>query len=135
MKNIIALFTLLSLSGCATVFSGTTQNVNVKVVDSKNNDLLTDISCIIHDPNGGSNVVNSNPGVANIAKGHGSLDIKCSKDGYRQLNTAVGNSFNGVTLVNVLFLPGFIVDAATGAYKKYPSHYVVSMEKISVSKK
>lgn len=40
----------------------------------------------------------------------------------------VGGSFNGVALLNVSWLPGFAVDAVTGAYKKYPSHYVVVME-------
>ncbi|AIL65251.1 hypothetical protein NOVO_04345 [Rickettsiales bacterium Ac37b] len=31
-------------------------------------------------------------------------------------------------LVNVLFWPGFIVDAATGAVHKAPSHITVFME-------
>jgi hypothetical protein len=71
----------------------------------------------------------SNPGSAIVSRSNGSLQVNCKKEGYIQLNTAVGDSFNSTTLVNVLFWPGFIVDAVTGAYKKYPSHYVVSMEK------
>lgn len=64
----------------------------------------------------------------------GGIQVQCRKDGYRQLNTAVGDDFNAVTLVNVLFWPGFIVDAVSGSYTKYPSHYLVSMEKITVTK-
>lgn len=41
----------------------------------------------------------------------------------------VGESFNIVTLLNLLWLPGFAVDAITGAYKQHPSHYVVNMTK------
>lgn len=40
----------------------------------------------------------------------------------------VGESFNKVVLLNLLWLPGFVVDTVTGAYKQYPSHYVVTME-------
>lgn len=47
---------------------------------------------------------------------------------YKQLNMMVGESFNRATLLNILWLPGFAIDAVTGAYKQYPSHYVVTME-------
>ncbi len=40
----------------------------------------------------------------------------------------VGESFNKVVLLNLLWLPGFVIDTVTGAYKQYPSHYVVTME-------
>jgi len=60
----------------------------------------------------------------------GSVQVNCVKEGYRQLDTSVGESFSGATALNVLFWPGLIVDAASGAYKKLPSHYVTSMEKI-----
>jgi len=74
-------------------------------------------------------VTHSNPATVMVNRGHGTINIDCSKPGYTQLNFAVGNSFNAVTIVNVLFWPGFIVDAASGSMKKYPSHYVVSMKK------
>ncbi|WP_410542807.1 hypothetical protein [Wolbachia endosymbiont of Tetranychus urticae] len=51
------------------------------------------------------------------------------KEDYKKLNVMVGESFNSVTLLNLLWLPGFAVDAITGAYKQYPSHYVVNMTK------
>ena len=129
MKKIILMVGLLSLSGCATVLSGTTQSVSIRVEDSQSKDLITGIQCIITDPNGAQNVLPSNPGVVNVIKGHGLLVVNCNKAGYKQLNTVAGNSFSGTTLINVLFWPGFIVDGVTGAYKKYPSHYVVHMEK------
>ena len=70
----------------------------------------------------------SNPAVIKVSK-QGGVHITCTKKGYTQLNTSVYDSFNNTTLVNILFWPGFIVDGLTGAYKKIPSFYVVSMKK------
>ena len=118
----------LTLSSCATIFSGTTQNIHVKVIDTNNNE-VPNPHCVVYDGSGASHVLSSNPGEVNVSKARGNVRIDCKKAGYTQLNMAVGESFNGVTVVNVLFWPGFIVDAMTGAYKDLPSHYVVSMKK------
>lgn len=118
----------LALAGCATVFSGSTQTVNFKVVDGNGN-LLPGAICTVYDPAGSRYALTHNPGSVVLSRGQGALRVECHKKGYHQVNTAVGDNFNPTTLVNVLFWPGFIVDAASGAYKKYPSHYLVTMEK------
>jgi len=129
-KKLLVCISPLLFSGCATIFSGSTQNINIKVVESQNNELLEGIACTITDPSGGEYSVASNPAVVTgVRRGSGSLTVLCKKSGYKQLNVAVGDSFNNVTIVNLLFWPGFIVDGLSGAYKKYPSHYVVTMEK------
>ncbi|WP_341764485.1 hypothetical protein [Candidatus Tisiphia endosymbiont of Beris chalybata] len=128
--KILLLSATFLLQGCATVFSGTTQPINIKVVESNTNALLADCNCIVTDGGGGQQVLATNPGVVRVSKAQGGVQVTCQKAGYRQLNTSVGDSFNATTIVNVLFWPGFIVDAVTGAYKKLPSHYVVSMQKI-----
>lgn len=119
----------LGLSGCATILSGTSQTIHVKIID-QNKYALNDVRCSVTDGSGGGYTINTNPGSVKVSRSRGSVVINCSKTGYRQLNTAVGDNFNAVTLVNVLFWPGFIVDAASGSYRKYPSHYLVTMEKI-----
>ena len=130
VKKFILVATMLAVSGCATVFSGTSQTIHVKAVDSATNDVLNGVSCTVTDGSGGTYAVAGNPGDVSVSKSTGGgLRVDCRKAGYRQLNTSVGDSFNAVTLVNVLFWPGFIVDGMSGAYKKYPSYYVVSMEK------
>ncbi|MDD9331190.1 MAG: hypothetical protein PV340_00735 [Wolbachia sp.] len=43
------------------------------------------------------------------------------------MNTMVGESFNSVTFLNVLWLPGFAVDVVSVAYRKYSR--VITMEK------
>jgi hypothetical protein len=116
--------------GCATIISGTTQNINVKVIDSITNNPLDGCQCIVTDGSGSQRPLIGNPASLRISKGRDMVEINCSKSGYTQLNTSVGNSFEATTLVNILFWPGVFVDLITGAYKKVPSHYVVSMKKI-----
>ncbi|WP_255453371.1 hypothetical protein [Wolbachia endosymbiont of Atemnus politus] len=116
------------LTGCfATLFSGSTQKIQMKVVDNDGN-LIEQARCVVNDPSGMSHSLTSNPGAVVIQRGSGPLSVDCKKSGYEQLNVMVGENFNKTTLLNLLWLPGFVVDAVTGAYKQYPSHYVVTME-------
>ena len=130
MKKIFLCVSLLALSGCATIFSSNTQVVNVKVVESKTGEALDGCSCSLTGPNGDLAIIRSNPEAVTFTRGTQPVVINCQKEGYRQLNMAVGDSFRGATIVNVLFWPGFLVDWMSGAHKKYPSHFVVNMEKI-----
>lgn len=129
MRVIISALLVVVLAGCATIFSGTSQTINVKIVDAANQQLLTNASCSVVDDSGPISSITSNPAAITVSRSNGAIHINCKRSGYRQLNMAVGDSFNAVTVVNVLFWPGFIVDAVSGAYKKYPSHYVINMEK------
>lgn len=134
MKNIIKIIAGLTaatmLSACATIFSGTSQNINVMVVNAETNEKIEGAVCTVIDGNGTSFATTTNPAAVKVARGNGSIMVNCTKKGYKQLNTSVGDSFNAVSVVNVLFWPGFFVDLASGAYKKYPSHYVVGMSKV-----
>lgn len=124
------LLTLGLFGGCATISSGTSQLIEVKVVDATTQELLDDVSCTISDDKGDRyRLKDGNPGSVLVPRGSRDLTVICKKYGYKQLNTAIGKGFDKKSLWNVLFWPGAVVDGATGAYKKYPSHYVVSMEK------
>ncbi len=131
MKKIllISLLAVVSvLSGCATIVSGTSQNVNVQVVDS-NHHLITDAKCNLTDGNGVSYLVSSNPGSVILPRVYGGLNVYCTAPGYYQNQIGLGSSFNAWVVADVLFWPGAIVDAATGAAKKYPSHITVIMSR------
>lgn len=119
---------VITLSGCATVFSGTTQTVHVQAVDSISHNLIAGARCTVIDGQGAELAVDSNPGNVVLTKGKGALNVRCAKPGYVQKQVGVGQSFNAWTIVNVLFWPGILVDAATGAIQKYPSHITVLME-------
>lgn len=129
--NKLIIFAALFLSSCGTMLSGTEQDINIKIVD-QNNNLLEGTACLVTDARNGTHILHSNPGIIKVARANkGILTIDCKKPGYKQLNMHVGDSFNSATIVNILFWPGFIIDAAAGSYNKYPSHYLVRMDKIN----
>lgn len=130
MKKILAIAAMGLVTGCATIFSGTSQNVNIQAVSSESNETLAGVICTIRDGSGMIYAIPSNPGSVSIKKGQGALMPECRKKGYKQISYGVGDSFNAITFVNVLFWPGFIVDAATGSMNKYPSHVTVMMEPV-----
>ena len=68
MKKPALILLLLSLSGCATLFSDKTQVINLKVVD-QDDKRVTGVSCVVTDPRGESSSVTDNPGTALIRKG------------------------------------------------------------------
>ncbi|AIL65252.1 hypothetical protein NOVO_04350 [Rickettsiales bacterium Ac37b] len=119
----------LILSSCATIFSGTTQKINIVAIDAKTQQPLQDVSCHITDGTGSYLPIYGNPGTVVITRTSSAITPRCTKDGYTQKSFGVGNSFNGTTIVNVLFWPGFLVDAATGAMHKAPSHITILMER------
>jgi hypothetical protein len=132
MKKIITSLmvgSLIVLTGCATIMTGTRQTIHLKMIDVANNTMLSGVSCTFIDGSGNSYPIMSNPAQITVSTGSGSISVKCRKAGYKQANMAVGDNFNALTIINVLFWPGFIIDAASGAYKKYPSHYVIGMAK------
>ena len=125
VKTTLLSATVLLLTGCATLISGTSQQVHVKVVD-ENNSLMKNTKCSVS--NGSSNFdFNSNPTSISVNKSE-PLIIKCRAKGYTQKGSELGKSFDSVTVANVLFWPGFIVDGVTGAMQKYPSHAVIEMQ-------
>lgn len=119
---------LIAIAGCATVFTGTTQRVHVQAVDSQSHNLVAGARCTVIDGQGAEIPVDHNPGSVVLTKGKGALNVRCAKPGYVQKQVGIGQSFNAWTIVNVLFWPGILVDAATGAIQKYPSHITVLME-------
>ena len=130
ISQLAILATLLAfLPGCATVMSGTTQRVNVKAIDSDTHKLLANAHCTLTDGDGQVHAINANPGSTVVTRGKGAISVTCEQKGWRESETAVGQSFNAWTVVNVLFWPGALVDAATGAIQKYPSHITVLMKK------
>ncbi|MBX9585699.1 MAG: hypothetical protein K2X50_00430 [Gammaproteobacteria bacterium] len=119
---------VITLSGCATVFTGTTQSIQVQAVDSGTHNLISGARCTVIDGQGAEFVVGTNPGSVILTKGKGALNVRCVRPGYVQKQVGVGQSFNAWTIVNVLFWPGVLVDAVTGAIQQYPSHITVLME-------
>ncbi len=129
IKRFISVVAVLVLGGCATIFTGSTSNVNLQAVDSADNKILENVSCTLTDGDGTVYTIAANPGSVIVSKGKGTLRADCKKKGYVQQNMGVAETINGVTFVNVLFWPGFIVDAVTGTMHKYPANVTIQMKK------
>lgn len=130
-KLFSALFlTVTLLSGCATIMNGgSTQKINVQAVDETTHQLIPDAVCTVRDGQGTSYPVMGNPGIVTVTRGKGALTVSCTSKTHRQSKIAAGDSFNAWTLGNIIFWPGIVVDAVSGAALKYPTHLSVIMVK------
>jgi hypothetical protein len=120
----------LLLSSCATVFHGSNQSVTFTAVDEETKQDLNHVSCNVTDSSGTIYHIKSNPDAVMIPKGNAPLQIKCDKNGYENYTGSINDSFDSLALLDILFWPTFFVDIATGAIKKYPGHYAISMDPI-----
>ena len=106
------------ISGCATIFS-------------RSNDPITFNST----PEGAvvfmeGQRIGKTPTVVNVKRSLSPPMIEVKADGYYPQRVFLNNTFNTVSLINILFWPGFIVDAATGSMMKASQfNYDVELEK------
>lgn len=106
-KTAIALMSALILSGCATMFTSSTDPVTFKSI-----------------PDGAKVEINGNsvgrtPVTVPLKRSLTPPLVQLKLEGYEPKTLIVQNSFNGVSVLNIFFWPGFIVDAATGSMMKY----------------
>lgn len=125
MKKLMSAFMLLSaslLTGCASIVSGTSQNVSVETPP------VTGASCSLKNDKGAWQIA-STPGSVNVHKSTQPIFIHCQKKGYKTAYKDFRSSTKGMVAGNVLF-GGFIgagIDAADGAAFDYPSEMIVPM--------
>ena len=112
-------------TGCATIMTGTDQNITV--VTEKN---VTGAACELTDSKSAKWYVPNTPGSANVHRGDGPMSIICTKTGYRNANLMMEETIAGATLGNILIGGGvgIFVDAMSGAAQRYPDQITVWME-------
>jgi len=122
--SIVVSVTLL-VSGCATVFSPSHDPVTINSVPEG--------SAVFMD----GNRVGKTPVTLQVKRQLTPPRIEVKSDGYHTQSILLQNQFNGVSLLNIFFWPGFIVDAATGTLMKASQfNYQVDLEaKDSVTKR
>ncbi len=148
---VASLFTVALLSGCATIFKGTTDTVHVSIAncgepiscEASNSQKITRTKSEggaltakeyrakndpynrqrkkSQSPGVVENVVRrfTAPGVVSFDKTENPLTITC-QDGDKVLRTQVAPQPGGYLWLNLLFFPGFAVDAATDAHWYMP---------------
>jgi len=128
MKQIIIGTTLCilgTMSGCATITTGTDQSVTV--VTEKN---VAGAKCALKDIKGGEWYINDTPGTASVRKGDGPMSVTCTKESFKTATLMVDEVIAGATLGNILIGGGIgiFIDAMSGAGQQYPDKIIVWME-------
>jgi len=118
MKKFQAVITLLLLSGCGTVFSGTQQNVtvNTNVPEAKVyvNGMPT---C-------------STPCAVDLKRANTNVIIILKKDGYQDATVALTSQFNLISIINLTGVYSWTTDFLSGGVWKYsPDAVYIEMDK------
>lgn len=104
-----------TLTGCATVVSGTSQTIGVNTDPEGADCQFTRKGVLV-------GRVNPTPGTIQVGKDFESVSVLCRKEGFDDTAGVIGTEFQAMTLGNILLggLIGVVVDAASGAMTKYP---------------
>lgn len=107
-----------SLTGCASIVSGTTQVMSVETLSKTGK--VDGASCKLQNDKGVFYV--TTPGTVSVHRAYGDLTVTCDKAGLPTGLATIKSSTKGMMAGNILF-GGFIgagVDAASGAAYDYP---------------
>ena len=120
MKKLVLACAILTITGCASMFTGKSSFVNVTSTPSG-------ADCDL----GGRGV--HTPGNVSLSKSSNDIVANCQKEGYLPGTTLVESSFNPVTLLDTfLGIPGalaYIIDFSTGAAFEYPEQVSINLLK------
>jgi hypothetical protein len=110
----------LASSACATVMSGTTQEVFIESEPSG-------AECKVDRLGANVGVVKPTPGRVNVSRSKETMIVTCVREGYQPSNEVLASSFTGATLGNILLggIVGGVVDASSGANNKYPDRVMI----------
>jgi hypothetical protein len=119
-----------SLTGCASIVSGTSQVVSVETLHSSGP--VAGATCKLENDKGVYYV--TTPGTVTVHRAYGDLSVKCEKAGFDSGLATVKSSTKGMMAGNILFggVIGAGVDAASGAAYDYPTLFQVMMGQQSV---
>ncbi|NIV75241.1 MAG: hypothetical protein GWN37_10485 [Gammaproteobacteria bacterium] len=117
----------IGASGCATIMTGTDQDVLVRTEKD-----VRAASCKLEDSKGRSTFVASTPDTVTLVKGDAPLTVTCEKEGYKTATAVINETISGATFGNLLLggVVGVAIDAASGAAQKYPPQIIVWLEPV-----
>lgn len=115
----------ITLSGCASIVSGTTQIVSVETLAPTGP--IAGATCKLENEKGVFYV--TTPGTVSVRRAYGNMSVKCDKPGMPSGIASIKSSTKGMMAGNIVF-GGFIgagVDAASGAAYDYPTVFKIMM--------
>lgn len=108
IKQMAAIALVISMfTGCATVTGQNNSNITFNSTPEGAKVLIN-----------GSNV-GTTPTTVNVKYSLSAPDVQIKLKGYDTQNVVLQNNFNTISILNVFFWPGFLIDAATGSLMKY----------------
>lgn len=118
----------VTLAGCATITEGTTQNILVEVVPASGTCVLT---------RKGEALGASTPDhrVVTVSKSMNDINFDCSAAGYQPKEELLSSALSPATVASFFLLDFGIVDATTGAWKKYPERLTVVLQPLAARSK
>lgn len=122
--SIVAISSLSLLPACASIVSGSTQEVLI-------NTTPTGADCALNRQGETIARVNPTPGGANIKKTKYDLNIVCNKKGYQETTYINKSGSEGSTFGNIILGGGigWAVDSANGADNHYDSPINITLPK------
>ena len=118
--TVIVACATVSLISCASIVEGTTQTIAVNVIPQTGTRVVM---------RGGEQLGVSTPEKRSVTKSKSkdNLSFACSAMGYQPKTEALGPDLSAATVARFFLLDFGIVDAATGAWKKYPAQVTVQL--------
>ena len=112
----------IAVSGCATIFEGTSQSVQISTTPPG-------ARCLVDREGARLGEVGSTPGSIRLDKSKNDIVVTCSKDGHQTATIAQSPDFQGTTFGNILVGGGIgaIADAASGANYQYPKRVALTL--------
>ncbi|MDZ4791664.1 MAG: hypothetical protein SGJ17_10760 [Hyphomicrobiales bacterium] len=122
MHKFFMIALLFPLGGCATIVEGVDQTIQVEVVPAHG-------TCEVR--RDGEKVGFSTPErrQVTLSKSKRNLEFTCSAPGYQTRTEVLSSELSPATVGSFFLLDLGVVDAATGAWQKYPSRVTVVMQK------
>lgn len=116
--TVVAVSATLMFSSCATIFTGTRQNVQINTSPPAADIEVDGIK------------VGVTPMAVSLKKGFTGQTVSLKLEGYETKMFQPTTDFNAVAVLNFIGLIGWGVDAATGAMMKYnPKVYEIQLDK------
>lgn len=114
----------IAVAGCATIVEGTTQSVTVDVSPPTG-------TCVISRQGEQLGISTPDRRVVVLSKSQHNLEFSCTAPGYQAKTEALSSNMAAATVVSFFLLDLGIVDAATGAWKKYPERITVVLQPLA----
>ena len=128
MYKLLAIASLLTVTGCASIAGEKMQPVSVQTV--QDNKEVAGVGCTLMNDAGKWFV--TTPGSVTIHKSTGDLAVDCNKDGNTAGHETIVSKSNGAVWGNIIAGGGigYIIDRNTGAGFDYPNSITVVLRKI-----